>query len=235
MHLPVGQGHRDSQLIIKICGIRSEDHLRSAIQAGANAIGLMQVPSSSRYISIEVAAMLRRLIGSKATDGLKPTAAPIIAIVVVADPSETDMQQIINSVKPDMIQFHGSESEDFCQSFATPYIKAIQATSSDSIQEAATQYPSAAYLLLDTPISSQGEATHSIAGGSGKVFDWSIIPDALAARLIIAGGLNADNVSELLKVVQPAGVDVSSGVEDKPGIKSNLKIQDFVAAARRGE
>ncbi|MCH9665737.1 MAG: N-(5'-phosphoribosyl)anthranilate isomerase, partial [Gammaproteobacteria bacterium] len=55
-----------------------------------------------------------------------------------------------------------------------------------------------------------------ITGGSGKVFDWSIIPDALAARLIIAGGLNADNVSELLKVVQPAGVDVSSGVEDKP-------------------
>ncbi len=215
MHLPVGQGHRDSKLIIKICGIRSKDHLRTAIQAGANAIGLMQVPSSSRYISIEETAMLRQLIDYK-RDGVK-------AVVVVANHSEADMHEIINTVKPDMIQFHGSESEEYCLSFALPYIKAIQATGTDSIREAVTKYSSASYLLLDTPT--------KLLGGSGKVFDWSVIPEELTNRLIIAGGLNADNVGDLLKVIQPAGVDVSSGVEDEPGIKSNRKIQEFMAAA----
>ncbi len=149
MHLPVGQGHRDSKLIIDICGIRSKYHLRTAIQAGANAIGLMQVPSSSRYVSIEETAMLRQLINYK-RNGVK-------AVVVVANHSEADMHEIINTVKPDMIQFHGSESKEYCLSFALPYIKAIQSTGTNSIREAVTKYPSASYLLLDTPTKLLGD------------------------------------------------------------------------------
>lgn len=218
---------RESRLIIKICGIRDSDNLQHAIQAGANAIGFMQVPTSPRYITAEEAGALRKEITAHNND----FNSKVLAVAVVANQDQAEVKNILELVQPDLVQFHGDESEDFCQSFSIPYIKAIQATSAEDISVAAAKYPSANYLLLDSPT--------TLLGGSGQVFDWNRIPQAgaskdspLVDKLIIAGGLNARNVTELLQMVKPAGVDVSSGVEEVRGIKNPRMMKEFVAAAQ---
>lgn len=205
------------KLVIKICGIRDEDNLQHALGVGATAIGLMQVSSSPRYIEPEVAASHRCQIAEHNKSNNK-----VAAVMVVANQEKDEIQKLVNIIQPDIIQFHGDESEEFCLSFDTPYIKAIQATSAEAIRDKAAKYPSASYILLDTPC--------KMLGGSGEVFDWDRIPLELSNKLIIAGGLNPTNVSSLLQMVNPAGVDVSSGVEDSPGNKSQQLITEFVAA-----
>lgn len=217
---------KPNKLIIKVCGIRSASNLRQAIQAGANAIGLMQVASSPRYISVETAASLRQHITEHNNNNAKGTDSHnrVLAVMVVANLDANELQDMLGKIQPDYIQFHGKESEEFCRSFNSPYIKAIHATSAAEIRENASKYPSATYLLLDTPT--------KLLGGSGKVFDWNNIPLELANKLIIAGGLNPGNVASLLQLLKPAGVDVSSGVEESPGLKSQKLMSGFVESVR---
>ena len=208
--------------MIKICGIAKLQEAETAAATGASALGIMQVRASTRYLPLDTACQLRDSIKAS------PVCQDLAVVVVVADPDTAELEEILASLQPDFIQFHGAEEESFCAKFGRPYIKAISATGKEDILRQAAQWTSATYLLLDTPLDDSG----SLGGGSGKVFDWEQIPPELADKLIIAGGLTPENVGELLHKIKVHGVDVSSGVESSPGKKDLEKIKNFVTAAK---
>jgi phosphoribosylanthranilate isomerase len=124
-----------------------------------------------------------------------------------------------------MIQFHGNESPTFCQQFGRPWIKALRVKPGLDISEQCRLYSKARAVLLDT-------WQASAVGGTGKAFDWRLAQISLPSPIVLAGGLNQSNVSDGIKALHPAAVDVSGGVETSPGIKDAEKIKQFVAAVR---
>lgn len=214
--MAIGKRHRDSHLInktrIKICGLTDPHQACQAAYAGADAIGFIYHPSSPRHINKEQAAAIR---------GALPAFVSLVAVMV--NPSSHQVEEILSTAQPDVLQFHGDEEENFCSSFTRPYIKAVKAKSSSYIEAQVARYFSASALLID---SYKGNKF----GGTGLHFDHSIIPPQLAQRLIIAGGLNPQNVASLVKTLNPYGVDVSSGVESVPGKKDMNKISAFIDA-----
>lgn len=201
---------------VKICGItRTEDAL-SAAEAGADAVGLMFVSTSPRHVELGQATRIR-------------TALPpfVAAVAVFLDASAEYVREVMATIRPDLLQFHGDESEAFCASFGLPFIKTVP-----MLDRAAEQllhaFPRASALLLDSH--GRGEA-----GGTGRSFDWSRLPKAVNQRIILAGGLKPANVAEAVRSVRPYGVDVSSGVESTPGIKDKGLIMDFLHEVRRGD
>lgn len=137
------------------------------------------------------------------------------------------IEQVLNEVDLDMLQFHGEEDEVFCRSFGKPYLKSI-AMGKDRNLPKANDYASAEALLLDSNELGQ-------PGGSGKVFNWEKIPQQLSKPIILAGGLNPDNVAEAVCKVHPFAVDVSSGIESHKGIKDTIKMKKFVEAVRTAD
>ena len=208
--------HRHSHLIsktrIKICGLTDPHQAHQTALAGADAIGFIYHPSSQRHISKEQAAAIRKAL---------PAFVSLVAVMV--NPSRYQVEELLSAAQPDILQFHGDEAESFCSSFTRPYIKAVKAKSRSYIEAQAADYFSASGLLID---SYKGNNF----GGTGANFDYSMIPPQLAQRLIIAGGLNADNVALLVQTLEPYGVDVSSGVESAPGKKDMKKISAFIRA-----
>lgn len=196
---------------IKICGITSAEDAALAEALGADALGFNFYPKSSRFVAPELAGSL--------VAGLSPF---VTAVGLFVDKSHDEVSGILGAVKLDLLQFHGSESEDFCKSFGIRYIKAIRATSAQSITDGVRNYPSAAMLLFDT-------ASASGFGGTGETFDWSMMP-ALERPYLLAGGLNPDNVGEAIRTLHPFSVDVSSGVEVEAGRKDAERMKAFFAA-----
>jgi phosphoribosylanthranilate isomerase len=201
---------------IKICGItRTEDAL-AASAAGAHAIGLMFYASSPRHLGLDQAAAIR--------DSLPPF---VSAVAVFLDAPAEEVSAVIGRVRPDLLQFHGSEPESFCAGFGRPFIKTVPMTGINPVAFAA-KYPHAGAFLLDSHAPGQ-------AGGSGQGFDWSRVPKNLKAPLILAGGLNPQNVTDAVRQVRPYAVDVSSGVESSPGIKDAELMTAFVKGVQRGD
>lgn len=203
---------------IKICGITSVDDAHCAAQAGADAIGLVFAAGSPRRVTLAQAAAIRT-----ALPGL------VTCVALVMDQGDDAIDAIVEAVQPDLLQFHGSESEAACAAFGRPWIKAIGLGGGGSAAPGA--YASSNGVLLD------GHAAGA-AGGSGQTFDWARIGDWQAARpahspVIVAGGLAPDNVGQLVRQCRPWGVDVSSGVESAPGVKDHAKIHAFIEAVRR--
>ncbi len=198
---------------IKICGItRAEDAWRAAI-AGTDAIGLVFHENSPRYVTpAQADAICRRL------------PAFVTTVALFQDAGEQSVREALKQTSIDLLQFHGHETAEFCRLFNKPYIKALAmgglADKTDVYRQAET-YHDAKALVLDSH--APGEE-----GGTGRNFDWIMIPDNLPQPVILAGGLNADNVAEAIRVVQPYAVDVSSGVESEPGMKSVEKISAFI-------
>ncbi len=201
---------------IKICGITRTEDAIAASAAGAHAIGLMFYAKSPRNLDYEQAARIR--------DSLPPF---VSAVAVFLDPDAEQVKAVVRSVEPDFLQFHGSEPESFCSGFGVPYIKTIPMQGTDPVAFA-DKYPSAVAFLLD------GHAVGE-AGGSGRGFDLSRIPDQLGAPLILAGGLAPSNVATAVRQARPFAVDVSSGVESAPGIKDAALIQAFVKGVNSGD
>ena len=196
---------------IKMCGMTRVDDIRNAATLGVDAIGLIFYPQSPRYVSIEHAKKLLQDI---------PAFLDVVAVFVNPDPALVN--QVISELPIQWLQFHGDESAKFCDQFTLPYIKALQATSGTVIQDSCTIYKQAAAILLDTP-------STVIRGGSGKVFDWQLIPKQCTKPLILAGGLNADNIVAATERVSPYAVDVCSGVESSPGSKDWNKMNQLVS------
>lgn len=197
-----------SRTRIKICGLTSESAALAACVAGADAIGLMFYPPSSRNLEIEQAARIRAVL---------PVFVDAIAVVVNLQAEE--VRQIIERVGVSMIQFHGEETDEFCRAFGRPYIKALRVADGTDLRAAEAAYPGAAAILLDTHV-------RDVYGGSGMRFDWRLANYGGSKPIILAGGLTADNVGEAIAVAQPYGVDVSSGVETN-GTKDIDKIKQF--------
>lgn len=151
---------------------------------------------------------------------------PFVSVFGLCVNADSEYVKEIISTGVNILQFHGDESAAFCQQFNFPFVKAIRVRSNEDIIEADNQYPEARALLLDS-------YDQNLYGGSGMAFDWSMIPESLRNKVIVAGGLNADNVVSMLEGVKPLAVDVSSGVEVQKGVKSHEKIQAFCDAVRR--
>lgn len=195
---------------IKICGITRPEDGVAAAEAGADAIGLVFYSPSPRAVSVEAAgAIIREL-------------PPFITKVgLFVDASESEITSVLNTVPLDTLQFHGGEKPVDCSRYFRPYIKAVKMQNGTDLCDQARQYAGAAGLLLDTYV-------EGIAGGTGRVFDWEIIPRDLSKPVILAGGLTAENVAEAIHKVRPYAVDVSGGVESDKGIKDPKKIQAFI-------
>jgi phosphoribosylanthranilate isomerase len=199
---------------IKCCGMtRVEDALLAA-QLGADAIGVVMTAHSKRQVSLEQAKTI--------VDAMPPF---VTTVVLCMDDDAGFVQEIIDTVRPSLLQFHGAESDEWCRQFGHPYLKAIAMGEGAAALYQLHDHPHAAGLLLDGH--GLGEA-----GGSGKVFDWSLMPRDLKQPLILAGGLTPANVGEAIRVARPWAVDVASGIESAPGIKDPAKLRDFIAAVR---
>ena len=199
---------------IKVCGITRRDDLDYVACRGADAVGLVFQPSSPRCLSAEDARSLLEL---------RPPFLSVVALFM--DASADAVRHVLDYVAVDCLQFHGSETADYCQSFARPYIKTIPLGSVSDIRAYAKAYcSSASAFLLDS-----NKAGHR--GGSGKSFDWrAAAPQCQGLPFILAGGLTADNVAQGIAQMRPLAVDVASGVESGHGIKDKRKIDAFFNA-----
>jgi phosphoribosylanthranilate isomerase len=202
---------------VKICGITRVEDALAAAHSGAHAIGLIFHAGSPRLVSHDMARSI--------VDALPAFITPV-ALFVDARPE--DIERVIATVKPQLLQFHGDESPEFCSRFAIPYIKAIKVRPGVDLLQYARHYRTAKGLLLDAFV----DGSH---GGTGSTFDWALIPDQLPLPLILAGGLHQDNVAEAIRRVRPWAVDVSSGVEAAKGIKDAAKVAAFIRGARNAD
>lgn len=202
---------------IKICGItRVQDALHAA-HSGADSIGLVFHPPSPRLLEIKKALEIRRAI---------PPFVTVTALFL--DDSEDWIAEVVHQLRPDCLQFHGSESTEFCEGWGVPYIKSIPMGSIEEPETYARLYGSAQGFLLDSNVAGR-------LGGSGDTFDWSNIPSSFEFPLLLAGGINASNVADAIVRVRPWGVDVSSGVEVSKGIKSADLMDHFFNEVKRGD
>ena len=212
---------------IKICGLRRNEDLAAAISAGTDAIGFVFYLKSPRYVMPEEAA---RLLA---------TVPPYISTVgLFVNASTDEVSDIVRQAPVSMLQFHGDESIDACHKAAEavnrPFSRAIRVGpdfKGTDLLEYEQNYRAAGKLfsglLLDAFVEGYG--------GGGKVFDWSLIPKELAPRVVLSGGLSAQNAAEAIRLVRPYAVDVSSGVEQSKGIKDPAKIREFISAVRRAD
>lgn len=201
---------------IKICGItRSEDALVCA-HAGADAIGLVFYPPSPRHVVAAQAAAIARAL------------PPFVTTVgLFVNPAMEQVEAVLSEVHLDVLQFHGDEPPEFCAGFGVPYLKAIRVKAGVDLVQCAIRYQQAQGLLLDAYV----EGT---PGGTGKSFDWGLIPAGLPLPVILSGGLSPANVADAIRRVRPWAVDVSSGVEASKGIKDVAKIAAFIEGVRKG-
>ena len=196
---------------VKICGLRRRSDVQAAVQAGADALGFVFTPRSSRCIDTGAAReLVQRVPAFVARGGL------------FMDQDAPEVRRVLAHVPLSLLQFHGGEDGEFCRQFGLPYVKAL-AMGGDGQLPGLDQYRDAAALLL---VSHEPGA----AGGTGHAFDWSRIP-ALPRPLVLAGGLDPENVRRAVRMVRPWAVDVSSGVELEPGVKCAEKMQRFIEEA----
>jgi phosphoribosylanthranilate isomerase len=195
-----------------ICGITRVEDALSAAQAGADAIGLVFYASSPRNVSITQA---RDIVAAM---------PPFISVVgLFVNASSDEIQSVISQVRLDILQFHGDETPSQCAQINLPYYKAIRVKPDTNLLQYAIDFKAAKALLLDA-------YSEQAYGGTGHTFDWNLIPQNLPKPIILAGGLDARNVTAAIQQVRPYAVDVSGGVEFIKGIKSAEKIAAFMQA-----
>ena len=217
---------------VKICGLTRERDVDAAVEAGADAIGLVLYPKSRRSVSVQRAAELARR--------LPPFVTPVL--LFVNEPA-ANVRAACEAVGNAAVQFHGDESPQDCLAAtgngARPFIRAARIPLADAntfdLLEFSTHYAQAQAILLDAHVEGYG--------GGGKPFNWSLLPPSVGCHLVLSGGLTPANVGDGIAQVRPRcrtlAVDVSSGVEmDGPGnqgLKDPAKINAFVAAVRAAD
>jgi len=200
----------------KICGITRVEDALCAVQAGADAIGLVFYEPSPRNVSIETAQKICAVL---------PPFVTVVALFV--DEQRNVIERICREVPISLLQFHGDEAESDCLGFSIPYIKAIKVRSESDVNVAETKFKSTLAILVDT-------YKKGVAGGTGELFDWSLLPQEHSKPLILAGGLTPQNINKAIRTVQPYAVDVSGGVELEKSIKDHEKISQFIKEVSRG-
>lgn len=212
---------------IKICGLTRLEDVRAAVTSGADALGFVFYPKSPRYVSAQQAAALIAAMPPFVT-----------ATGLFVNASESEVVETLALAPIGLLQFHGDETPEHCARLAAavgkPWMKAFRVkpdTSGADLLEyergCRATSPLFSSLLLDTYVDAYG--------GAGKVFDWSLIPNELAPRVVLSGGLSAQNATDAVARVRPFAVDVSSGVERDKGIKDAQRIADFIDAVRAAD
>lgn len=200
---------------VKICGITRVEDAAAAAACGADAIGLNFYPPSPRAVDLETAAAIRRAL---------PPFVTAVGLFVNAEAAT--IAAAVDSVGLDLLQFHGDESPEQCAEPGMPYMKAVRVGDAVDVQGLACRYADAAALILDTP-------DEKLWGGSGRTFDWDLVPAGLTVPVVLAGGLTRANVAAAIRRLRPWAVDVSGGVESSPGIKDAAKIAEFIDEVNR--
>ena len=202
---------------VKICGLTRSEDVRAAVDAGADALGLVFFSDSPRNVTPQQAQLLLQSV---------PAFVQVVGLFV--NPAPEWVRAVLAAVPIDLLQFHGDESPAFCQQFGRPWIKAVRVRPGLDLLQYCEQYAEARGILLD--------AYHpGVWGGTGLAFDWSLVPAGLGLPLILSGGLNENSVGEAIRAVRPYAVDVSSGVEISKGIKDASRIQAFMNGVRTHE
>ena len=210
---------------VKICGLTRAQDLDTAVAAGADAIGLVFYPPSRRCLTIEQAVALRAQVP-----------AFVIVTALFVNPDIEAVEQVMDLVRPDLLQFHGEESPAFCAQFGVRHLKAFRVgapglETAAGLAQACAAHKDAAGWLFDSYSAGYG--------GSGSRFDIDLLADVPRGpevpAMVLSGGLTADVVGARIASVAPFAVDVSSGVEASPGIKDPVRIRDFMRAVRNAD
>jgi phosphoribosylanthranilate isomerase len=184
------------------------------VRYGADALGFVFVPASKRCINLEQGAQLSRGVP-----------AFVSRVGLFLDQAADEVWRTLERVPLSLLQFHGQEEAEYCRQFGRPYIKSVSLQDGQSVSDLEQQYPDAAGILVDS------HAPGGL-GGTGKTVVWGLVK-AGRLPLILAGGLDPQNVAEAIRQVQPWAVDVSSGVEISPGIKDAEAIKQFISEAKQ--
>lgn len=200
---------------IKICGLRTSQAIQTCVESGADAVGFVFYAPSPRAVTPPEAEVLASQLG--------PWITPVALFV---NPSEAEVDAVLEAIPNALLQFHGDESPEFCAQFGQPFMKAIRMKEGVNLRFELERFKRAQGVLVDS------WSEHF--GGSGHTFDWSLLAEVsgFGTPLILSGGLSDGNVAEAIKQVKPYGVDVSSGVESSRGVKSSEKIASFCKAVR---
>ena len=202
---------------VKFCGLTRPGDVRLAAELGVDALGFVFAADSPRCL------------GLGQVEGLRSAVPPLVDVVALfMNAPGSVVAEVIRALRPNLLQFHGSETDAFCRGFGLPYLKTLPMGPGAMDPPTETKrYPSACAFLLD------GHRPGA-SGGRGERFDWTRTP-ILNRPVFLAGGLNADNVGEAIRAARPFAVDVSSGIESAPGVKDGEKMQHFVEEVRRAD
>ena len=201
---------------IKICGLMREGDVDAAVDAGADAVGFVCYPRSPRAIDAARAHALARR--------LPPFVTPVLLVVNATRP---EVEAAVQAVPNALLQFHGDESAVDCAAAGRPYLRAARMAPGFDLLDFARLHAAAAGLLLDAHVAAYG--------GSGKTFDWSLVPSRVPLPVVLSGGLNPANVTDGILRVRPWAVDVSSGVEAAKGIKDSALMRAFCDAVHEAD
>jgi phosphoribosylanthranilate isomerase len=201
---------------IKICGVSRPEDVAAAVDAGADAIGFVFHPGSPRYLTLPQAEALAQ--------ALPPYVTPV-GLFVNAEPAT--VAAAVAAIPALVLQFHGDETPAQCAAARRPYLRAARMAPGFDLLDFARRFDEAQGLLLDAHVEA--------FGGSGKVFDWSLVPRGVPHRLVLSGGLHAGNVGSGIRELRPWAVDVSSGVESARGVKDAAAIHAFCDAVREAD
>jgi phosphoribosylanthranilate isomerase len=212
-------------LTVKICGLRTPEPLEVALESGADLVGFVFFPPSPRNVGFQQAEALGARVKGRAGK-----------VALSVDASDEMLARIVEALKPDMLQLHGRETPDRIVQvrtrFGLPVIKALPIAQRSDLSPIREYANVADRLLFDA----RAPQTATRPGGLGKTFDWTLLKGVdPKIDFMLSGGLDAGNVAQALAVTQAPGVDVSSGVERRPGEKDLHKIRDFIRAARKAE
>lgn len=211
---------------VKICGLSTEDTVAAALAGGATHVGFIFFPKSPRNIDPAVAGRLREAAHGKA-----------LAVAVTVDADDAFIAGIVAAMRPDMLQLHGKERPqrvaELRQRHGLPVMKAFSVSTAADLAQIAPYRGIADRFLFDAKPPKGSE----LPGGNGVSFDWAILRDLPQdVDYMLSGGLDADNVGHAIRLANPPGLDISSGVESSPGVKDTAMIERFfhsVEAARR--
>lgn len=205
---------------IKFCGLTRVEDAAAAAALGVDAIGLIFVAAS------------RRCLDSAVAQAIAASLPPLVSRVgLFQNQDAAAVRTVLAAVDLDLLQFHGDESADYCAQFGKRWIKAVpmgSLTDPGALQRFLGEHQHAAGFVFD----SHGASGQ---GGSGRSFDWQMLPATVQRPMILAGGLDAGNVGAAIRQLRPFAVDVSSGIESAPGVKDHAKMRIFVQEVRRAE
>ena len=200
---------------LKICGISDIDILQYACEAGVDFVGFIMANASPRKISNDFLDSLENFNFMETSP-----------VFVFVNPTVDEVKKITTKIKNPILQFHGDEADNFCQQFNQPFWKTIRVKNSQSL-EAINDFPSANALLLET-------FSDNAYGGTGKVFDWSLLENVkLQSKFILAGGINIKNLNDAISL-NPWCIDVNSGVESSLALKDKTLMDQIIKSFNNG-